>query len=338
MKRVVVRAWTEPQRFEIEDVAPPEPGPGQLRLRMNTAAINFGDTLIAGGKYQVKPALPFAPGTEGSGVVDTVGPGVTAFKPGDRIAVTGFVGDSRRDTRIVGSLAEMAVVGEFNAARIPDNVSLETAALFRSNAETSYYGLEVGRLAPGETLMVLGASGGTGFAAVQLGKVMGARVIGSASSPEKRAIAKAAGADEVVDSRDPEWRQRVDALTGGRGLDVVYDPVGDTQTERAFRALGFGGRHVVIGFAAGAIPKLPVNLPLLKGASLVGSNLLRMMEAEPEHHKANQRQLMTWLSQGKLGVPPIARRYRLEDARAAMDEVATGKTAGRIVVTIAELE
>lgn len=334
MQAVVVREWSDPQNFPVEDRPVPQPGPGELLVAVHTAAVNFGDTLIATGRYQVKPDLPFVPGSECSGVVEAVGDGVSAFAPGDRIAACGFVGDSRRDRRILGSFTERAIVPVGNAVRLPEGVGLEDAALFRSNTETSYFALQKGNLKAGETLLVLGAGGGTGFAAVQLGKLMGARVIASASSPEKREIALSAGADLAIDSRDPQWRERLKEVTEGRGPDVVYDPVGGDATEPAFRALAWGGRLLVVGFAAGRIPAIPVNLALLKGTSLIGVNLLEGQRFEPETVAANSRQLMTWFGEGRLKVPPVGRRYPLAEAGEALAAVAGGKVSGRVVISI----
>lgn len=336
MKAVMVREWSEPQNFFIEDIAIPTPGPGEILASVHTAAVNFGDTLIATGRYQVKPRLPFIPGSECSGVVEAVGTGVTAFAPGDRIAACGFIGDSRLDRHILGTFAEYIVMPSANAVRLPDGVSLADAALFRSNTETSYHALQVGRLRAGETLLVLGAGGGVGFAAVQLGKMIGARVIASASAQDKRDIALAGGADAAIDSYDPDWRARVREVTNGRGIDVVYDPIGGDATERAFRSLAWGGRLLVVGFAAGRIPALPANLPLLKGASLVGVNLLEAQRFEPEKTANNSRELMELFASGKLKVPPIGRSYPLAEALQAIKAVAEGEVAGRVVIDIAQ--
>lgn len=335
MKAVLVREWSDPQTFPLEDVEIPLPGPGELLVAVDTAAVNFGDSLIATGRYQVRPRLPFVPGSECSGIIEAVGQGVRDFAPGDHVAACGFIGDARKDARILGAFAERIVIPAANAVRVPLHIALDRAALFRSNSETSLYGLQRGGLKAGETLLVLGASGGTGFAAVQLGKWMGARVIASASSEAKRALALVGGADVAIDSRDPEWRARVKELTGGRGIDVVYDPVGGDATEQAFRALAWGGRLVVIGFAAGSIPAIPANLALLKGASMVGANLLEAQRLEPERAAANSAELMALFAAGKLTVPPIARRYSLAEVGQALDAVASGKIAGRIVVDVA---
>jgi NADPH2:quinone reductase len=335
MKAVVVREWSDPQRFTLEERDVPLPGAGELLVAIHTAAINFGDTLIATGRYQVKPSLPFTPGTECSGIVLTVGQGVDGFDPGDPVAACGFIGDARKHARILGSFAEQIIVPVANALKAPAHIPLDQLALFRSNAETSLLGLQKGRLAAGETLLVLGAGGGTGLAAVQLGKIMGARVIASASSDEKRGLALAAGADVAIDSQATDWRDQVRDLTDRRGIDVVYDPVGGEATERAFRALAWDGRLVVIGFAAGPIPAIPANLALLKGASMVGVNLLEALRFEPERVASNRSWLMTQFGEGRLTVPPIARRYALSDAAEALRAVSSGEIAGCVVVDVA---
>ncbi len=338
MRAVVVRAFSDPQLYSIETIATPAARPGEVVIAVDTAAINFGDTLIASGRYQVRPDPPFVPGSEGSGVVAAIGAGVHAFAPGDRVACCGFVGNARVDRRIAGMFAEYTAVLPANLVRMPDTVALEPAALFRSNAETSAFGLYKGRLKADETLLVLGAGGGTGFAAVQLGKLAGARVIASASTEARRAIALSGGADVAIDSNDPEWRARVSELTGGRGPDVIYDPVGGAGTERAFRSLGWDGRLIVIGFAAGSIPSMPTNLALMKGISLVGANLLQGQHYEPDHCSAESHRLMALFGEGKLSVPPVARRYTLDQAAEALADVARGEAAGRVVIKIADLD
>lgn len=335
MKAVRVHEWADPPRLRLEEMDAPSPGPGELLVAVHTAAVNFGDTLIASGRYQVRPVLPFVPGSECSGTVLAVGERVEDFALGDHVAACGFIGDPRQDAHILGSFAEKIVIPVANAVRAPRHIPLDRLALFRSNAETSLLGLQKGRLVPGEALVVLGAGGGTGLAAVQLGKIMGARVIASASSEDKRSLALQAGADAAIDSRDPDWRDRIRALTDGRGIDVVYDPVGGDATELAFRSLAWNGRLVVIGFAAGKIPSIPTNLALLKGTSLVGANLLEAQRYEPDLVASNQIWLMKLFGEGRLTVPPIARRYPLAQADEALQAVASGEIAGRVVVDVA---
>lgn len=338
MKAIVIREWGDPQQFPMEEVDEPRPGPGEVLVAVHSVGIVFGDTLLATGRYQVRPLLPFTPGAECSGLVEAVGEGVTDYKPGDRVAALGFIGKSRDERQILGACREKVVVPLRNLAIVPDGVDLEQAALFRSNMETSYLGLQEGRLRAGETLLVLGAGGGTGTAAVALGKALDARVIGSASSEAKRQLAREFGADFLVDSKASDWREQIDAIAGPKGVDVVYDPVGGDQSERAFRTLGYGGRYVVIGFAAGEIARLPLNLPLMKASSVIGANLLRAWEHEPERIAENAAFLMRQLASGRLVPPPVARRYSLAETGDAIRDVAAGETAGRIVISVSANE
>jgi NADPH2:quinone reductase len=335
-KAHVIRGWAEPLAFQFEDVPEPaaRPAPGQLLISVHTVNVAFGDTLVASGRYQVRPVLPFVPGMKCSGVVEAVGAGVTGYAPGDHVAASGFIGDSRVDRITLGALAERISVPTENAVRAPKHIPLEQLASFRSSNETSYYGLQRGRLQRGDTLVVMGAGGATGYAAVELGKRLGAHVIASASSEPKRALAMSAGADVVIDSHADDWRDQIKQLTDGSGIDVVFDPVGGDQTERAFRSLAWGGRLVVIGFAAGHIPAIPANLALLKGASMVGANLLEAKRNEPERIFADRVQLMEWLREGKLTVPPVGARYSFPDALKAHKAAASGQVVGSIVVTV----
>lgn len=334
MEAMLIHEWRNPPALVYGEIETPALRPGEVLVAVHTAAISFGDTLLATGRYQIQPLLPFVPGSECSGTIAAVGDSVTGLKIGDRVAARGFLGEARVDRRIVGSLAAYTALPAGSVVKVPDSVPLEQAALFRANTETSAFALRKAALQSGETLLVLGAGGGTGFAAVQLGRLAGARVLASASSPEKRRIALDAGAEAAIDSADPDWRGQVDAFAGGKGIDVVYDPLGDAQTERAFRTLGWNGRHIVIGFAAGAIPALPTNLPLLKGASLVGANLLQAMKYDPDTCRQEEQRLMAMFGRGEIGVPPIARRYALRDADKAYADVASGRVAGRVVVTV----
>ena len=338
MKAVVIREFNGFEAFKVEDIDVPAPGPNELRVAIHTAAINFGDTLISTGRYQVKPVLPFVPGAEGSGIIDAVGPGVTGFKPGDRVCLCGFVGDSRSDRRIAGVCAEKTIVRPDNVIHVPEGMSLGEAALYRSNYETSYYAVvNKANLQSGESMVVLGGASGTGYAAIQIGKALGGLIIASASTEEKRQMALDGGADHAVDTNAPDWRAQVDALVGGRGVDVVYDPIGGDATERAFRSLGLNGRHLVIGFAAGRIPALPINLALMKNASLVGANLLRYFDSGDDEGVAALRAgLLAMYRAGKLKMPPVARRYPLQSAAQAFSDVASGKLAGRVVIDVSD--
>jgi NADPH2:quinone reductase len=334
MRAVMVESY-DGFPFPLRETESPDAlGAEEILVAVHTAPVNFADTLVARGLYQFRPDLPFTPCGECSGVIEQVGSAVRDFSPGDRVACMGPRVSAHDRMKIAGTLAEKTVVDACNPVKIPDGLSLEQAALFRSNYETASYGLHHGQLKAGETLLVLGAGGGAGFAAVSMGKALGATVIGSASTADRRDHAKLAGADHVIDSQAQDWRAQVDALTGGRGLDCVYDPVGGDATERAFRALGFRGRHVVIGFAAGTIPRLPVNLALMKAASLVGANMLRGIREEPEVTAMTSARAWDLLRAGRLVLPRIARRYPLERASEAMEAVASGECAGRVVVSV----
>ena len=337
MKAIVIRGWADPQPFPLEEVDEPEPGPGEVRIAVHCVGITFGETLIATGKYQVKPELPFVPGAESAGVIDKIGPDVTGLQPGDRVAPMGFIGKSRDTKRILGGCREKLIAPASNVVKVPDGVSLEMAALFRSNAETALYSLQLARLQAGESLLVLSAGGGTASAAVALGKHFGARVIASASSAAKRRIALDAGADVAIDSGAADWRAQVEAAAGGK-VDIVYDAIGGDQSERAFRTLAYGGRHLVVGFAAGTIPKLPLNLALMKSASVIGANLLNGYEQEPERCRDNGRYLLELLAAGKLPEPVVAKRYTLERAAEAYAEVAAGQIAGRVLIMVGGTE
>jgi NADPH:quinone reductase and related Zn-dependent oxidoreductases len=261
MKAILCKEYGPAETLVIEDVPSPKMGDRGVKIRVKAAGLNFPDTLIIEGKYQLQPPMPFSPGGELAGEVIEVGDKVTRFKPGDRVAaLTGF-----------GAFAEEVVAPESNLLPIPDNMPDEKAAGFMMVYGTSYYALKQrANLQPGETLLVLGASGGVGLAAVELGKAMGAKVIAAASSSEKLRIAKDAGADELINYTDEPLKDAVKKLTRGKGVDVIYDPVGGDFTEQALRTMAWNGRHLIIGFAAGDIPKVPANLTLLKGCSVVG--------------------------------------------------------------------
>jgi NADPH2:quinone reductase len=294
-----------------------------LRVAIKAAGVSFVDVLVAAGRYQLQPKLPFVPGSEFSGVVEAVGEGVDNARIGERVCATVFG----------KAFGEAACVPAVACRAIPDAMSFEQAAVFQVSYATAYHALvQRARLQPGETLLVLGAAGAVGYAAVQIGKVLGARVIGSASTGEKRDIVLAAGADEVMDARAEDWRAALKATNSGRPVDVVLDPVGGAATELAFRSLAWGGRHLVIGFPGG-IAKLPTNLALLKGAALIGVDIRQMGEKQPELAAANMESLFALYEQGKVR-PGIAGLYPLRDFVRAMELVESGTTAGRIVLTM----
>lgn len=324
MRAVLVEAFGPVEALSVKNAPTPEPGKGEVRIAVKAAGVGFVDALIAEGKYQVKPPLPFAPGGEYAGVVDAVGEGVTHLKPGDRVIAGGFS----------GGFAEFAVTNAGGALPIPDAMRFDQAAMFRTNFATALHALQDrAAIQPGETLLVLGAGGGTGTAAIAVAKLLGARVIGGASSAAKRDAAKAAGADETLDTSAADWREALKALAP-KGVDVVFDPVGGAATETAFRSLAWKGRHLVIGFAAGSIPALPINLALLKGASLVGVDIARFsFMHESAKAQANIRQLLDWFAEGRLALEP-GRVVTLDQAPAALKAVLAREAVGKTVVAI----
>lgn len=323
-RAVVVREFGDPETFSLEEHDPGAPGPGKVRVAIHAAGVSFVDVLVAQGLYQLKPPLPFVPGSEFSGVIEAVGEGVDPARIGERVLGSAFG----------AAIGEAAVVPDKLTLAIPDGMSFAEAAVFRVSYATAYYALvQRGALKAGETLLVLGAGGAVGYAAIEVGKALGARVIGSASTDAKRALAIRGGADAAVDARSESWRDDVKAANDGKPVDVVVDPVGDAATEPAFRSLAWNGRHLVIGFAGGSIAKLPVNLALLKGAALVGVDIRQFGVFEPEASAANVQALFDLYRAGKLH-PPIAQAFPLDDYVAAMRAARSGESAGRIVLTM----
>ncbi|WEK42393.1 MAG: NADPH:quinone oxidoreductase family protein [Candidatus Sphingomonas colombiensis] len=323
-RAVVIHAFGAPSTFRLEEREVPSPGPGKLTIKTHAAGVSFVDVLVSAGEYQLKPPLPFIPGSEFAGIVTAVGDGVDPARIGQRVLASAFG----------GAFAEESIVPAKLALPIPADMSFAEASVFRVSFATAYYALiQRGRLKAGETVLVLGAGGAVGYAAIEVAKALGATVIGSASSNAKRALAIAAGADAIVDSRSNTWRDDVKAANGGRAIDVVIDPIGGEATERAFRSLAWNGRLLVIGFAGGSIARLPVNLALLKGAALVGVDLRQFGDNEPEAAAANVAVLFELYEAGRLH-PPIAKTYALDDFAAAMVDASTGETAGRIVLTM----
>ena len=300
----------------------PEPGPGQVRIRIAAAGVNFPDALIVQKKYQLQPKLPFVPGTEVAGTVDAVGAEVQNLKTGDRvIALVGVAG-----------FAEYVCAPAALAVAIPNGVSDEVAAAFTLTYATSHHALfDRGQLKAGETLLVLGAGGGVGLAAVELGKAAGARVIAAASSHDKLAAAREHGADELIDYAKQDLREAVKGLTNGNGADVIYDPVGGPGTEAAVRSLAWRGRLLVVGFAQGEIPQVAANLLLLKGASAVGVFWGEFAKREPKANFAMLTELFKWLAQGKLK-PHVSRTYALADTAHALQALLDRAVVGKLVI------
>lgn len=322
-RAVIASQFGPPESYRLAEHDPGPPGTGQVRIAVRAAGISFVDVLTARGEYQVKPPLPFIPGSECAGVVEALGPGVSGLAVGDAVVGSNWG----------GLFAEAAILRAAGLRKIPTGLDFAEAATLPVSYYTARYALlERARLAPGETLLVLGAGGATGYAAVQLGKHFGARIIASASSADKRALALAGGADVAIDARADDWREQVKAASGGKGVDVVFDPVGGAASEPAFRELRWKGRHLVVGFTAG-IASLRTNLPLLKGASLIGVDLRQFGVNEPEAAEANMAAVFDLATAGAAR-PAIARAYRLDQFAEAMAAAASGDSAGRIVLTM----
>ena len=314
--------WGEPEQLELREIALPEPGPGQVRIRIAAAGVNFPDLLIVQKKYQMQPPLPFTPGAEVSGTVDAVGEGVTALRLGQ--AVAALCG--------IGGFAEAVVVDAALCMPLPPGVPMTLAAAFVLAYGTSWHALrDRAALQAGETLLVLGAAGGVGLAAVEIGKAIGARVIAAASTEEKRQICRAHGADEVIDYVNGDLRAEIKRLTDGQGPAVIFDPVGGALAEVAFRSIGWRGRYLVIGFADGTVPNLPLNLPLLKGASLVGVFWGEFARREPAQNARGLAELLGWVSSGQLK-PLISREYSLDQVPRALRDLAERRVLGKVVI------
>ena len=324
MKAILCKEYGPAETLVIEDVPSPEVKGRGVKVRVKAAGLNFPDTLIIENKYQLKPSLPFSPGGEMAGEVIEVGDKVTRFKVGDRVAgLTGY-----------GAFAEEVIVPEQNLLPVPDGMSDEKAAAFTMVYGTSYYALKQrGNLQPGETLLVLGASGGVGLATVELGKAMGAKVIAAASSAEKLAVAKEAGADELINYTEEPLKDAVKKLTHSKGVDVIYDPVGGDFTEQALRAMGWNGRHLIIGFAAGDIPVSYTHLTLLKGCSVVGVFWGSFTQREPEASAQNMMELMKLYAEGKID-PKISAVYDFENYAEALGALTGRKATGKVVLKV----
>jgi NADPH2:quinone reductase len=322
MRAVLCKEYGPPERLVLEEVESPKPGNGQVVIDVKACGVNFPDTLIIQGKYQFKPAMPFSPGGEVAGVIKEVGESVDRVKVGDRvIAFTGW-----------GGFAQEVVVDAARLIPMPDGMDFITSSAFVMTYATSYHALvDRAQLKSGETLLVLGAAGGVGLAAVEIGKAMGARVIAAASTDEKLEVCRQHGADDIINYASDDLKERVKELTNGNGANVVYDPVGGQYTEAALRATAWAGRLLVVGFAAGDIPRVPLNLPLLKGCSIVGVFWGEFIAREPKRNQEHLRQLLSWLIEGKLR-PHISATYPLEQAADALNHVMNRKVKGKVVV------
>lgn len=322
MRAALCKAYGPPDALVVENIAEPVPGPGEASVEVAAAALNFFDLLIIENRYQSKPALPFSPGAEFCGRVRAVGPGVTEVRPGDRVMA--FPGH--------GACREVVVCPAGMLLPVPDGLSDEKAAGLSVTYGTTLHALEQrARLRPGETLAVLGASGGVGLAAVEIGRRMGARVIACASSPEKVAFARAAGAEIGLDYSALDLKEELKRLTEGRGVDVIYDPVGGPLSEQALRAIAWRGRFLVVGFAAGDIPKLALNLVLLKGCDVLGVFWGDFVRRDPAGHRANMARLAEWAASGALSAHVHA-VYPLERIGEALGVLARREAQGKVLV------
>lgn len=321
MKAVLCESYGPPEKLVVKEIESLTPGKGEVVIQMKASGLNFPDTLIIEGKYQFQPDMPFSPGGEVAGVIKELGEGVTHLKVGDRVmAGTGW-----------GGFAEEVIGKATNVFPLPEGISFEQAASTMMTFGTSYHALvNRAELKEGETLLVLGAAGGVGTAAIQIGKALGATVIAAASTDEKLAYCQTIGADMTINYSEADLKSEAKELTAGRGVDVIYDPIGDRFTEPALRAMAWKGRYLVVGFAAGEIPKIPLNLPLLKGCSIVGVFWGGFFRNEPEMNANNFNTIVKWLAEGKVQAQ-IHQIYSLENVATAMTELTSKKVKGKII-------
>jgi NADPH2:quinone reductase len=323
MKAVLCKELGLPGKLVIEDIPSPRAAAGQVVVSVKACGVNFPDTLIIQGKYQFKPELPFSPGGEVAGVVKEVGDGVTRVKPGDRVIAF----------NTWGGFAEEMLVDADRTVPMPAAMDFIPASAFVLTYGTSYHALkDRADLKAGETMLVLGAAGGVGLAAIQLGKAMGARIVAAASSDAKLKVCRENGADELIYYGAEDLRARIKDITGGKGVDVVYDPVGGPYSEPALRDMAWNGRFLVVGFATGDIPRVPLNLTLLKGCSIVGVFWGTFTRKEPERNRENNWELMAMYAAGKIK-PHIHATFPLERAAEALNEVLNKRVTGKVVLT-----
>ncbi|KZL18253.1 Quinone oxidoreductase 1 [Pseudovibrio axinellae] len=323
MRAVVCSEFGPPEALSVQEVERKEPKKGQVRISVEAAGVNFPDTLVIAGKYQIKPPMPFVPGGEVAGRIDAVGEGVTQFAPGD--AVMALLLQQ-------GGFAEEVVVEASAVMKRPETMSAQAAAGFTMTYGTSMHALKQrADLKAGETLLVLGAGGGVGLTAVEIGKAMGAKVIAAASSAEKLEAARKAGADELINYSTQDLRERLKEITGKAGVDVVYDPVGGELFEQALRSTAWNGRALVIGFASGDIPTIPVNLPLLKGCAVIGVFWGAFRMREPLEDKKNLSELFEWIQEGKIN-PVVSKSYSLDEASQALRDLMERRVIGKVVL------
>lgn len=323
MRKVVAESLDSIADYRMAEVGSARPEAGEVLVQVAACGIGYVDALVSLGRYQVKPPLPHTPGREISGRIAALGEGVSGFSVGDRVMA--LVG---------GGFAEYAVGSASDAWKIPDNMSFAEAAGFRINYLTAQHALrDRALLAEGETVVILGAAGGVGSATVQVAKLLGARVLAVASTDEKRTLCRSLGADDVLDTAVEGWRERLRSVLNGRSPDVVVDPVCGPLFEPAFRSLGWGGRHLVLGFAGGPIPALPANLPLMKGAALVGVDVRQFLEYQGTRAREHLEQLFDWVTHERL-CPPVGRTFALDEFDQALEFALTGRGLGKTVVEV----
>ncbi|MFI5014132.1 MAG: NADPH:quinone oxidoreductase family protein [Hyphomicrobiales bacterium] len=324
MKAILCRELGEPASLQLAEIAEPAPGPGEALVKVSIAGLNFFDTLMLAGKYQFRPDLPFSPGAECAGTIEALGTGVSGWRVGERVA--SFPGYNCCRERVVARADRLL--------RIPDGVADEQAAGLIVTYGTSLHALkDRARLQAGETIAVLGAAGGVGLAAVEIGRAMGARVIACASSPDKLALAREHGAQMTLDYASDDLREGLRRLTAGRGVDVVYDPVGGDLAEPALRSIAWQGRYLVVGFAAGTIPKIPLNLALLKGCDIQGVFWGSFVERDPQTHQANMAQIFAWTMEKKLSAHAHA-VFPLAETTAALGVLSRREAKGKVLVRV----
>lgn len=323
MKAVLCKAFGPPETLVLEDVPALTVGPEEVKIAVHACGVNFPDTLIIENKYQHKPDLPFSPGGEAAGIVLEVADGVDRVQPGDRVVAMGTH----------GGFAEEMVVPATNCFLIPKGMAFTSAAGFSLTYGTSLYALkDRANLQPGEKMLVLGAAGGVGLSAIEIGKAMGAYVVAAASSDEKLAVCQEYGADAVINYSEADLRTAAKEAAGPNGFDVIYDPVGGDFSEAAFRSIGWGGRHLVIGFAAGDIPRVPWNLALLKQGQIVGVFWGNFRDFRPDENAKNVEQLAEWFEDGTLKVP-VTQIFPLAEAAAALNMMIERRAIGKVVLT-----
>jgi NADPH2:quinone reductase len=327
MKAVLCKAYGPPDALILEEITPPQADRHQVVIDVKVCGVSFPDTLLISGKYQFKPPMPFAPGGEVAGIVKAVGAEVTQFQVGDRVAAfTGW-----------GGFAEEVVTDVSRVQPLPDEIDFATGAACSMTYATAYYALkDRGQLKAGEKLLVLGASGGVGLASIEIGKAMGAHVIAATSSAEKLEVCQQHGADKVINYTTEDLKERVKALTGGNGVDVIFDPVGGAYAEPALRGMTWRGRYLVIGFAAGDIPRIPLNLVLLKGCEVVGVFWGTFATREPERNRTYLQELFSLVATGKLR-PLISTTYPLSRAADALNDMLQRKVKGKVLLQIDEI-